>query len=45
MLINYFIEKDDNGESVNAQNFTNNEHKKKGERIKVNSQTATGGWW
>jgi len=45
MLINYFIEKDDTGESVNAQNFTNNEHKKKVERIKVNSQTATGGWW
>lgn len=45
LCINYFIEKDDTGESVNAQNFTNNEHKKKVERIKVNSQTATGGWW
>jgi hypothetical protein len=45
MLINYFIEKSETGERENAQNFTNDKKEKKPERIKVNSQTATGGWW
>ena len=45
MLINYFIEKGETSNSGNAQNFTNDKKEKKPKRIKVNSQTATGGWW
>jgi hypothetical protein len=43
MLINYFIEKaDDDGAkpaAIPAANVSKNEY------IKVNSKTATGGWW
>ena len=45
LLINYFIEKGEISDSGNAQKFTNDKKEKKPERIKVNSQTATGGWW
>lgn len=45
LLINYFIEKGESGECVNTQDFKEKEIKKQIKRIKVNSSTATGGWW
>jgi len=43
MLINYFIEKAENGgeqsAAIPAANSSNQQ------KIKVNNKTATGGWW
>ena len=42
MLINYYIEKDDNAETTPKRNAYGG---KREERIRVNDKTATGGWW
>lgn len=45
MLINYFIEKSYADGDSHAGQGVKKTSNKKSERIKVNSKTATGGWW